>query len=435
MSLLRLLPVAAIAAGAMTAPAHAAVTVGTSLPPAPTGAPVTCEAPASMCLALHTDAGVISDGYLVLADGIVTSWSTVTAGAEQIQLARVNPEGRGGPAGPSAWAPPAAGLRTLEARIPVEAGDELGLAFSGSLTAVGADPLAETLLAHGSDLTTAPLDLVPGRVLLSATIEPDADDDGFGDETQDHCPGPRSMPCPTIAVAGPPPGTAMPGATVTQSVTLANHGPGHTHPTTAVVVRGAEGVAATMDGAACAPPNPTERYRLACPVGRMAPGRQVTVTATSVRLRPSVTRVTVGLEVSNRTGLSAKDALGDHQPLALTTTVPKLEELRPRATVARRLQGGRLRVTLRCPAAGLQDCRVRTAARLAPGGRGPRALGTTVVTVPRSAARTVRVRVPRRIRALLRTRTRQVLVTATRTDVPWGPLRSAASARVAERRG
>lgn len=42
----------------------------------------------------------------------------------------------------------------------------------------------------------------PGRMILEATIEPDADGDGFGDETQDQCPTEPSLqeaPCDRVA--------------------------------------------------------------------------------------------------------------------------------------------------------------------------------------------------------------------------------------------
>jgi hypothetical protein len=44
------------------------------------------------------------------------------------------------------------------------------------------------------------------ELLMNATIEPDADHDGFGDETQDGCPGSAGAtapPCPTSSAAAP----------------------------------------------------------------------------------------------------------------------------------------------------------------------------------------------------------------------------------------
>jgi len=50
--------------------------------------------------------------------------------------------------------------------------------------------------------TTEIPEVLKGRLPLAATIEPDADNDGFGDETQDKCPQSASTqaPCPTIAL-------------------------------------------------------------------------------------------------------------------------------------------------------------------------------------------------------------------------------------------
>ena len=78
--------------------------------------------------------------------------------------------------------------------------------------------LAETLLVLGSRPAEDELDVVPGRVLLNATIEPDADADGYGDETQDHCPGPKSIPCATLVFGVDPTPAGMPGGAVTQVV-------------------------------------------------------------------------------------------------------------------------------------------------------------------------------------------------------------------------
>ena len=89
-------------------------------------------------------------------------------------------------------APVANTLNTYPTRIPVKAGDLIGFAFSGSgpcieapvpgygARFVNADPTVGTTSLFGSEGAL--------RLAIAATLEPDADRDGFGDETQDGCP-------------------------------------------------------------------------------------------------------------------------------------------------------------------------------------------------------------------------------------------------------
>ncbi|MFN8151369.1 MAG: hypothetical protein U0R24_09630 [Solirubrobacterales bacterium] len=84
-------------------------------------------------------------------------------------------------------------LNTYPVRIPVQAGDVLGFAFTGdsnpcvggaaagtTVRYVGFDPASGSTADFSSSLTY-PID-------ISATLEADADGDGYGDETQDSCP-------------------------------------------------------------------------------------------------------------------------------------------------------------------------------------------------------------------------------------------------------
>ena len=99
------------------------------------------------------------------------------------------------------------GTNVVDTRLPVAAGDRLGIdgdpqagvlycttpnSFDkGAVILPGAAPGATVQ----TDLTTAKISLP-----LMATIEPDADGDGYGDETQDHCPQSAAT-----QVACPPP--------------------------------------------------------------------------------------------------------------------------------------------------------------------------------------------------------------------------------------
>ena len=104
------------------------------------------------------------------------------------------------------------------ARIPVPAGVLFGVTSSGSI------PLCQEAGVTGD--TVALFDTAPpvggkakvaenraGTLLpLAVVIEPDADGDGFGDETQDQCP--QSAATPGACLAPPPPGGGVGGATV-----------------------------------------------------------------------------------------------------------------------------------------------------------------------------------------------------------------------------
>jgi hypothetical protein len=129
--------------------------------------------------------------------GVITSWSHLGDAAPPTMKLKV---GRGTGANlriigeSSVQTPPANILSTFPTRIPIEAGDMIGLyaaTFGGCADFGGAFLWRE-----------APGDVPPGSPAgqfggtsndsqfdISASLEPDADNDGFGDETQDNCPG------------------------------------------------------------------------------------------------------------------------------------------------------------------------------------------------------------------------------------------------------
>jgi hypothetical protein len=97
--------------------------------------------------------------------------------------------------------------------IPVQAGDVLGASagaglpaciFDATGDAVWLDPLRQDL-ADGGQAAFQPQ--ANNRLNLIAVVEPDADRDGFGDETQDHCLG-AAGPQTGCPVASTPTGPA-----------------------------------------------------------------------------------------------------------------------------------------------------------------------------------------------------------------------------------
>ena len=135
-------------------------------------------------------------------DGVVTSWQMITSVlepfAEAIKVMRPTPS-------PTAFEVTAesgygivsAGTNTFATRLPVQAGDRFGgYGLKGAFTCHPAGTAADKMgLEAGNPTPDSPFassakhtdELSP--VLVK--IEPDADHDGYGDETQDACPQDR----------------------------------------------------------------------------------------------------------------------------------------------------------------------------------------------------------------------------------------------------
>ena len=102
------------------------------------------------------------------------------------------------------------GTNSFKARIPVQAGDRLGLygpnspGTLGCNTGVDGDEMGGL---HGA-APFGSINVFPSapkfQVPVSATLEPDADSDGYGDETQDGCPKSAAYheACPVVSFKG-----------------------------------------------------------------------------------------------------------------------------------------------------------------------------------------------------------------------------------------
>jgi hypothetical protein len=109
-------------------------------------------------------------------------------------------------------------------RIPVAAGDMIGLWLGGGGYAFGLSAPSETTTvwgaSEGSDGSIDTPLVGRGEFLYQADVEPDADGDGFGDETQDQCTGRAGAlnGCPPA----PPPPAALAGVSVAKSTVKAS---------------------------------------------------------------------------------------------------------------------------------------------------------------------------------------------------------------------
>lgn len=102
----------------------------------------------------------------------------------------------------------AGGGSSFDTRIPVQAGDRLGLfgnEVPGPLVCEGGDPAVVGAFEGGGSVGANVTFVEVGtdvRVPVAAILEPDADKDGFGDETQDKCPQNAAFqtPCPVVTL-------------------------------------------------------------------------------------------------------------------------------------------------------------------------------------------------------------------------------------------
>ncbi len=150
--------------------------------------------------------------------GVVTKWKVNSAVGVPVsqQLVILRPTGTPNEfltVAESASVTIANGPNSFETRIPVQAGDRMGAAPGApggpiaaglycatgnpadSMGVVSGDPAIGSINAFTAN---------PGfQVAISAIVEPDADGDGYGDETQDKCPQlatVQAVPCPLIVL-------------------------------------------------------------------------------------------------------------------------------------------------------------------------------------------------------------------------------------------
>jgi hypothetical protein len=143
--------------------------------------------------------------YVVPSDGVITRWSFEAAAetAPPLKLKILRPAGGNDftTVGESQLETPTSGtLNSWPTRIPVKAGDLLGEYYSNDIT-----PLREDSSYHSNEISSGSgdpsVDPPPGttanyppsggdyQIDAAAVLEPDADQDAFGDETQDKCVG------------------------------------------------------------------------------------------------------------------------------------------------------------------------------------------------------------------------------------------------------
>lgn len=240
--------VSAVAAIALAAPASslAATTIGSSLegtaegPVCPFSSPTQMERSCTVAQQgpnpLYTAAG----GPVAPFSGVVVRWRIMTgtapAGTAAIK-ARLHPVdgSTGGVAEGGYTSIPLAepGLHVFPTRLPIAAGERLAL---DTLITNKAGEAAWLPIVHYAPEAGLPAEWTPALlggetrdpsefptssydVMLNADVEPDADHDGYGDESQDLCPGNPAIHSACPGQPGPPaPDTRPPTTKLTYPV-------------------------------------------------------------------------------------------------------------------------------------------------------------------------------------------------------------------------
>jgi hypothetical protein len=184
----------------------------------------------SNCLANSGVGGVVTEVQLAKASGdplpitaptsgVVTRWKVNSGieGAFLQQLKVLRQAGNAKTFQTVAESSPGTVLKaqnSFEARIPVQAGDRFGVGSPGVgpsaavLYCTTGNTSDEYGVIAGNTAVGSVSEFPPtggAIVAVSATIEADADNDGFGDETQDKCPRSAALqlvPCPLVTLGG-----------------------------------------------------------------------------------------------------------------------------------------------------------------------------------------------------------------------------------------
>jgi hypothetical protein len=145
-------------------------------------------------ISFFTSANPPGSEFAVPNAGVITAWQfNATASPPQLKLKIFRDAGSNNVlvvGQSSAETPTPSTLNTFSTRIPVQAGDRLGLTIltdgpcgttgSGNSRQVPGDPADGATVAAAAPFS--------GFINIGASLEADADADGFGDETQDQCP-------------------------------------------------------------------------------------------------------------------------------------------------------------------------------------------------------------------------------------------------------
>jgi uncharacterized repeat protein (TIGR01451 family) len=241
--------------------------------------------------------------YVAPSAGVIVSWSYLAHASNpsiklkvyhptadpQVWFLRSESAQRTGGTGPGQVQANAMNTFTESPGLPIQAGDYLGLTGSGS-TGIACINTAD---ANDHIRVKNPPDTTVGqdnsgflgnnttlKIGVSAVVEPDADGDGFGDESQDSCPTDPAVhtgPCP-VEVSIVKTASANPTLGSDMTFTLAVKNNNATNPAKGVSVTDALPSSVTFVSSAAGQGSCTGTSNVACDLGTLGPGASTTVT-------------------------------------------------------------------------------------------------------------------------------------------------------------
>ncbi len=364
---------------AAASPAMAATTLGQTS----ASSPGDCTAGAWR---LEDTTGTAAPGYAAPPDSVITSWSTYAAAGAgqqmQLKLFRLTDAAFHylvvGESAIESLTPSSA--NTFSTRIPVGAGDLLG-SYQPSTSS---DIACEFMTSDNADhFVGGPDDATPGstvaalgggnefRLNESAVLEPDADGDGYGDETQDTCPldpTTHTDPCQAdlslTEVASAPAVTL--GDTVSFTITVKND--------SAYIVAKAVSVSAPLSsGLALVSATGGSCSLGTCAVGDLAPGGSAIVTViargTGVGAQAqaaSVASQTPDLNTANNSAVMAVTVVQPSTGPPNNSAVPPVavpsggpapfSGLKLRSQTIKVGKSGKVKITATCAATAVGNC-------------------------------------------------------------------------------
>ena len=147
-------------------------------------------------------------------DGVVVRWRVLAVGPAALFVARYTGDDTVLRTATTEFANPTSlsNAETFPTRLPIKAGERVGIMIDDvTQIAGGPNPVADTDFFESFPSTAGPTLAdnpdQPAEAAYNADIEPDADGDGYGDETQDACPtsAATQSPCPISPPTAAPP--------------------------------------------------------------------------------------------------------------------------------------------------------------------------------------------------------------------------------------
>jgi uncharacterized repeat protein (TIGR01451 family) len=408
-------PLALAAALALTASAEAATVLGHAAPPA---------GPCAPAVEMQLRTWDTTNSMVVPAGGVLTSWSTYT-GTTAGQSAALRVLGTPGNGGmyPVLWRGATHALLTdrlvtVPERVTVHEGDRIAFWHAtdtscARLTGSAYDvvPISTLDPPVGGEINYMGLSISGGRIDLSATIEPDADGDGYGDETQDACPQQAALhdrACPDVVVTSAVDhAAASVGDMVTVTTTVRDLAASPARATTLATAlpAGLTFVSATPSAGSCA-----GAAVVSCSLGDLSPGKAATLTVQARAAESGLATVTT---TATSDGAEQQPADNQASVATLVTGAAAGPQSPPAQPEAGRLvvAGGTAAVTGRTAAVRVRcsggPCRGTLTLRA-----GRQRTKAVAYALDAGASATLRVSLPARLAATLRRR-HAVRVTAT----------------------